>query len=138
MDTESRQLVLLVEDNAADVNLIQKALVDAQLACALHVVRDGAKAVDFMDRVDADETLPRPDLVLLDLNLPKVSGEQVLKRIRLSPRCGQTKVLIVSSSNAAADRDRAMALGATDYFRKPFSLDEFMRLGPKVREMLPG
>lgn len=135
MDSE-RQFVLLVEDSAADVNLIEEALAEEHVSCALQVVRDGAKAIDFMDQMDADESRPRPDLVLLDLNLPQVSGEEVLQRIRVSPRCENTKVLIVSSSNERSDRERAMALGATGYFSKPSSLDEFMKLGPRVRELL--
>jgi CheY-like chemotaxis protein len=115
---------------------VEEALAEERLDCGLYVVRDGAIAIDFIEQVDADDGHPCPDLVLLDLNLPKVSGEEVLKRVRVSPRCGRTKVLIISSSNAPSDRERAMALGATGYFRKPSSLDEFMQLGPKVREML--
>ena len=136
MDTERRQLVLLVEDNAADANLIEEAIAEEQLSCALQIVRDGAKAIDAINRVDEDASHRGPDLVVLDLNLPQVSGEQVLQRIRLSPRLGKTKVLIVSSSNALSDRERAMALGANDYFRKPSSLDQFMEIGPRIREML--
>jgi CheY-like chemotaxis protein len=136
MDAEILRFILLVEDNAADANLVEEVIAEEQLPCALEVLRDGAKAMDFLERVDRDETQPRPDLVLLDLNLPLVSGEQVLKRIRLSPRCEDTKILIVSSSNTLSDRERAMALGATGYFRKPSSLDQFLELGPRIREML--
>ncbi|HEY1497901.1 MAG TPA: response regulator [Candidatus Solibacter sp.] len=136
MNAETLRLILLIEDNAADANLVEEVIAEEQLPCALQVLRDGARAIDFIDQVDADESQPRPDLVLLDLNLPLVSGEQVLKRIRLSPRCEDTKILIVSSSNAYSDRERAMALGATGYFRKPSSLDQFMELGPRIREML--
>jgi CheY-like chemotaxis protein len=130
--------VLLVEDNAADANLVEEALAEAQLECALEIVRDGSKAIELIDRVDADDRQPPPDLVLLDLNLPPVGGERVLQRIRRSPRCNGIKVLIVSSSDAPSDRERAMNLGATGYFRKPSSLDEFMELGHRVRSMLFG
>jgi len=136
METETLLFILLVEDNAADANLVEEAIAEEQLACALQILRDGAKAIDFMDQVDSDESQRRPDLVLLDLNLPQVSGEQVLKRIRLSRRCENTKVLIVSSSNAPSDRERALELGATGYFRKPSDLDQFMQLGPRIRELL--
>ena len=128
--------ILLVEDNPADANLVEEALAEAQLEYRLSIVREGAQAIAFIDRLDADTTRPCPDIFLLDLNLPKVSGEEVLKRVRLSPACGAAKVLIVSSSDAPADRERAMALGASDYFRKPSDLDQFMELGPKVRAML--
>lgn len=133
--SSAMQFILLVEDNPADANLIEEALAEEQLPTALHVVADGEKAIEFLDRVDA-ERQPRPDLVLLDLNLPRLSGRQVLTRIRRSPKCAGTKVLIVSSSDAPSDREQAMALGATDYFRKPSNLDQFMKLGSVVRNLL--
>jgi chemotaxis family two-component system response regulator Rcp1 len=128
--------ILLVEDNRADANLVEEALAEAKLECLLSVVREGEQAIQFIERLDADPTWPRPDIVLLDLNLPKVGGEEVLKRVRLSPACASAMVLIVSSSDARADRERAMALGASDYFCKPADLEQFMELGPKVRAML--
>jgi CheY-like chemotaxis protein len=103
--------------------------------CGLQIVRDGSKAVEFIGRVENDEK-PRPDLILLDLNLPRMSGEEVLKRIRSSSTFQSVKVLIITSSNATGDRERAMALGATDYFRKPSTLAQFLELGPKIRQML--
>lgn len=90
----------------------------------------------FIDRLDSGTSHACPDLVLLDLNLPKVSGEAVLERVRLSPKCGAAKVFIISSSDAPTDRERAMKLGASDYFRKPSNLAQFIELGPKVRAML--
>ncbi len=137
MKTDGPQ-ILLVEDNPADANLVEEALAEEQLECRLSIVRDGAQAIAFIDRLETDPAHPCPDIVLLDLNLPKVSGEEVLKRVRRSPACGMAKVLIVSSSDAKSDRDRAMTLGASDYFRKPSSLDQFMQLGPKIRSMLEG
>lgn len=133
---QRERIVLMVEDNPADANLIEESLADARVRASLHIVTDGERAIAFFDRVDADDAHPCPDLVLLDLNLPRISGEQVLKRIRQSPRCADTKVLIVSSSNAPSDRELVMALGATDYFRKPSSLDQFMDLGRVVRDLL--
>lgn len=128
--------VLLVEDNPADINLVEEALEEARLDCRLHIMRDGLRAIEFLDRLDAEPDQPRPDVVLLDLNLPKVGGEEVLKRVRLSPRCEGVKVLIISSSNVPADRERLMNLGANDYFRKPSDLAQFMLLGAKVRTMI--
>jgi DNA-binding response OmpR family regulator len=128
--------VLLVEDSPADANLVAVALEDAHLECNLLVMQDGAKAIDFIDRLDSGSGKDSPDIVLLDLNLPKASGTAVLERIRSSSRCGGAKVLIISSSDAPADRERAIGLGASDYFRKPSSLEQFLRLGPKVQEML--
>ncbi len=128
--------VLLIEDNAADVNLVEEALAEAQVDCGLHIVPDGFLAIEFMDQLDADPSRTAPDIVLLDLNLPKVGGETVLKRVRLSPKCGSSKILILSSSDAPRDREHALKLGANEYFRKPSELEAFMMLGPKIRAML--
>ena len=136
--TSVKPHLLLVEDNPADADLVEEALAEAHLEYGISVVRDGAQAIQFIDRVDADPSHCSPDLVLLDLNLPKVSGEEVLSRVRLSPRCGTAKVLIISSSDAPADRERTMQLGASGYFRKPSRLDQFLELGPKIRSMLEG
>jgi CheY-like chemotaxis protein len=127
---------MLVEDNPADVDLIEEALTEGRIDCELDVIQDGDKAIAAIERADADTVSRCPDLILLDLNLPKVSGEEVLKRVRASRRFRNIKVLIVSSSNAPSDRERAMQLGATDYFRKPSTLEQFMELGPKVRSLL--
>ncbi len=135
MTPEGRPLVLLVEDNPADANLVEEALADAQVECGLEVLKDGTKAVEYIAQVESHE-MPRPDLIMLDLNLPQMTGEEVLKRLRNSPRLKSVKVLIITSSNAASDRARALELGATDYFRKPSSLEQFLKLGPKVRQML--
>jgi CheY-like chemotaxis protein len=128
--------VLLVEDNPADINLVEEALEEAKLDCCLHIMRDGVRAFEFLEQLDSEPERPAPHVVLLDLNLPKTGGEEVLKRVRMSPRCGDVKVLIISSSDAPSDRERVMKLGATDYFRKPSTLAQFMLLGTKVRAML--
>jgi CheY-like chemotaxis protein len=128
--------LLLIEDNPADSNLVEEALTEAQLDYNLDLFDDGSSALEFIAALDADPSGAGPELILLDLNLPKVSGEEVLKRIRSSPKCRSAKVIIISSSDAPADRERAMNLGATDYFRKPSSLDQFMELGERVRSLL--
>lgn len=127
--------VLLVEDNPADINLVEEALEEERLDCELHIMRDGARAIEFIEKMDADQQ-PTPDVVLLDLNLPKISGEEVLKRVRSSPKCGHVKVIILSSSDRPKDRERALNLGASEYFRKPSGLAQFMLLGPKVRAIV--
>jgi DNA-binding response OmpR family regulator len=137
MKTEKPR-VLLIEDNAADANLVEEALVEANLDCDLSIVRDGAQAIEFFERLDSGTLENSPDLVLLDLNLPKISGEAVLERVRLSPKYGAARVFVISSSDAPSDRERAMKLGAIDYFRKPSNLAQFMELGPRVRALLEG
>jgi CheY-like chemotaxis protein len=128
--------ILLIEDNPADADLVEEALDEARLDYNLSILRDGAQALEFIERLDSGLSTECPDLVLLDLNLPKVSGEVVLERMRLSPKCGRAKVLVISSSDAPADRARVMQLGASDYFRKPSTLAQSMELGPKVQHML--
>jgi len=130
--------VLLVEDNPADINLVEEALEEAHLDCRLHIMRDGVRAIQFLERLDAEPDHPPLDVVLLDLNLPKIGGEEVLKRVRMSPKCDGVKVLIISSSDLPADREHMMKLGASDYFRKPSDLAQFMLLGIKVRAMIEG
>ena len=127
--------ILLVEDNLADALLVEEAFREAQFDCVLAVVRDGEQALQAIELLGKDPNTPCPDLILLDLNLPRVGGNEVLARLRSIPRCAGVKVLIVSSSDAPADREKAMSLGASDYFRKPSSLDGFMKLGARVRAL---
>lgn len=131
-----RPEILLVEDNPADVELVEEALTEAAFDCVLVVVRDGLQAIKLVERLDADTSERCPDLVLLDLNLPNVTGEAVLSRLRSSERWNTAKVLIISSSNAPLDRERTMKLGASDYFHKPSNLEQFMTLGPRVKALL--
>lgn len=109
---------------------------EAQLDCRLHIMRDGARAIEFLEQLDAEPDRLPPDVVLLDMNLPKIGSEEVLRRVRMSPKCKDVKVLIISSSEVAADRERMLKLSASDYFRKPLDLAQFMLLGSKVRAMI--
>ena len=136
--TETQCQILLVEDTEPDVFLVREALRQAGLKFQLRVFDDGEKAVDFIDTLDRDKREVCPNLVLLDLNLPKKTGEQVLERMRRSPRCGTLPVIIVTSSDSPKDKAHTARLGATQYFRKPSRLDEFMKLGPLVRDLLDG
>jgi CheY-like chemotaxis protein len=135
IEREPRAYVLLVEDNPADANLVQEALFEAQINRGIQIVVDGSKAIDLINSIESG-AMDCPDLIMLDLNLPRTSGEEVLKRVRASRRCGGVKVIIITSSNAPQDRQRAMELGATAYFRKPSTLEEFLELGPRVRRLL--
>ena len=126
--------ILLAEDNIADVLLVQKALEEHRIAHELHVVRDGAEALAFLARMGQGQ-LPCPDVVLLDLNLPKVDGSTVLSAFRRYPQCVDTPVVVVTSSDAELDRARMAELGATRYFKKPTDLDAYLQLGAVVREV---
>jgi chemotaxis family two-component system response regulator Rcp1 len=128
--------VLVVEDNEADVALIQEAIQAANLTLVVHIVKDGDQAVRFFDRAETDSNMPRPDLVILDINLPKRAGSDVLKYMRQSQRCRDALVLAVSTSDSARDRERMTELGANGYFRKPSEYDEFMKLGAVIKQLL--
>jgi two-component system, chemotaxis family, response regulator Rcp1 len=125
----------VVEDNPADVGLVREALGEHAVDCELHVIHDGEKAIRFIDQVDAGHACC-PDLVLLDLNLPKRPGREVLKHLRASVTCGQVLVAVLTSSNALKDREETARLGATRYIQKPSDLDEFIKLGRLFKEML--
>jgi CheY-like chemotaxis protein len=130
--------IVLVEDAEPDVFLVREALQRAGLESDLEVLDDGEKALDFIDRLEQDPAAPRPHLVLLDLNLPKKSGSQVLERVRQSPACGDVPVVILTSSESPADKERAAQFKATEYFKKPSRLDDFLKLGPLVSDLLTG
>ena len=100
------------------------------------MVRDGHAATKFFDAADADPNAPCPALVLLDLNLPKKTGAEVLKHLRESRRCQAAQVLIVSSSDSVRDRASVQHLGAAGYFKKPTEYEAFMKLGPVVKALL--
>jgi two-component system, chemotaxis family, response regulator Rcp1 len=126
----------VVEDSKTDVFLIRKAIASAQVNADLHFVSDGEAATQFFDSADADANAPCPALVLLDLNLPKKNGDDVLSHLRRSRRCGHAAVLIVSSSDAPRDREGVAAVGVSAYFRKPSDYYEFMKLGDLVKKLL--
>jgi len=127
--------ILLVEDAEPDVFLVREALERSGLDFQLEAVDDGEKAVDYIDKVERYVSIPCPDLLLLDLNLPKRSGVQVIERVRRSKRCKDISVIILTSSDSPNDRAKAAQFKAL-YFRKPSALDEFMKLGPLVKELL--
>jgi chemotaxis family two-component system response regulator Rcp1 len=128
--------VLIIEDNEADIYLIQEAIDATKLLLTVHIVNDGEQAVRLFDRFDADPTLPCPAVVILDINLPKKQGGDVLKHMRQSRKCAQAPVIAVSTSDLAADREQMKNLGANQYFRKPSQYDDFMKLGDLVKALL--
>lgn len=125
--------ILLAEDNPGDILLVEQALEEHRIPYHLHVVRDGAQALEFVGRIGAPGGTPCPDIVLLDLNLPKVDGSEVLAELRRQPRSAHTRVIVITSSDAPRDRERMAQLGIACYFKKPSDLDAFMELGAIVR-----
>jgi CheY-like chemotaxis protein len=136
MPTRVQMHVLVVEDNEADVFLIYEAIEAKNLSVSIHVVRDGEQAMRYFDQVDADASAPYPALVILDINLPKKLGGEVLTYLRRSPRCGNARVIAVSTSDSAREKEQMTRLGANGYFRKPSEYAAFMKLGDMVQELL--
>lgn len=128
--------IFLAEDNRGDVLLVRRALDEHHIAHALYVARDGEEALAVVSTMGQPGHMRCPDLMLLDLNLPKVDGPEVLAQFRKHPACARTPVVVITSSDARCDRARMAALGIARYFRKPSDLDEFMQLGAVVRELV--
>ncbi len=128
-------VVLLAEDNPPDVLLLRQAIKSENLALQVHVAQDGEKALRFIAAAGEEPGAPIPQLLLLDLNLPKIDGLTILRKVRDTARFKQLPVLVLTSSNLDADRDDAARLGAM-YFRKPTTYEEFLQLGPSLRSFL--
>ena len=118
--------LLLVEDNATDVRLTIEALRDGKVANRLSVVSDGVEALLYLRRAHPYTQAHRPDLVLLDLNLPRKSGREVLAEIRRDPQFGTLPVAIVTASASEEDHREAQRLGAICYVTKPIGVDELI------------
>jgi DNA-binding response OmpR family regulator len=117
------------------VALIRQSIAEHGIELTVIVLTDGDKAVRYMDEVDAG-TAVCPEIVILDLNLPKTTGRDVLVRIRASPTCGQVPVAVFSSSDAAQDVQDASRLGANRYVKKATNLDDFLKIGGVIKELL--
>ncbi|MBI5740158.1 MAG: response regulator [Nitrospirae bacterium] len=120
--------VLLVEDNPADVRLMRESLKDSKVRNYLHVVNDGEEAMSFLRREGKYSGVPRPDLIMLDLNLPKKDGREVLEEIKNDPELKQIPVVIVTTSSADEDIVKSYCLHANCYVTKPVDLDQFMKV----------
>ncbi|MET8173901.1 response regulator [Streptomyces clavifer] len=118
--------VLLVEDDPGDELMTREAFADNKIRNTLHVVRDGKAALDFLYRRGEHAGAPRPDLVLLDLNLPKYDGRQVLERIKTDPELALIPVVVLTTSSAEEDILRSYKLHANAYVTKPVDLEQFI------------
>lgn len=123
----SRFEILLVEDNPGDVLLTQEAFREGRLAHRLWIAGDGEEALEFLHKEGKFAGVPRPDLILLDLNLPKRDGRQVLEDLKSDPRLRQIPVVVLTTSEAEQDVWRAYKLHANCYLTKPIQMDDFLR-----------
>jgi CheY-like chemotaxis protein len=124
--TPSTKDVLVVDDNAADIALLNAVFRDLALQHRLHVAQDGVEALSFLHREGRHAHAPRPDIILLDLNLPKLHGRDVLQQLKQHDALRSIPVMVLSSSAAESDVVESYARGANAYLVKPFQLDDFV------------
>jgi chemotaxis family two-component system response regulator Rcp1 len=126
--------VLLVEDSPGDVRLTQEAFRDANVSIHLHVTTDGVEAMEFLRHEGAYVTSPRPDFILLDLNLPRMDGREVLAHIKADDSLKTIPTVILTTSEAEADIMKSYQLSANCYLSKPVQLDAFEALVRSIND----
>ena len=126
--------ILMVEDNPGDVRLTVEALKEGKVRNNLHIVEDGEQAMKFLRQQDDYGTAPRPDLVLLDLNLPKKNGREVLAEIKEDPELKRIPVVILTVSEAEQDIIKSYNLHANCYITKPVNLDQFIKVVRSIED----
>lgn len=130
-DRNKPAVILLVEDDPGDQELTRRALLDGEVSHQLHVVEDGEEALDYLfrrGRYAEAADCPVPDLILLDLNLPKLNGKQVLDQIQNDPKLRRIPVVILTTSQQERDIQQCYDSGASSYIVKPVAIDDFMRM----------
>ncbi len=118
--------ILLVEDNPADIELTRQGFLEAKVNHNLHVARDGKEALSFLHREGKFADATRPDLILLDLNMPKMDGREVLRKIKTDDQLKTIPVVILTTSDATEDILKAYSLHANSYMTKPMDFDQFV------------
>ncbi|MGV9819059.1 response regulator [Nocardia xishanensis] len=126
--------ILLVEDDPGDELMTREAFEDNKIGNTLHVAHDGQEALDFLYRQGEYADAPRPDLILLDLNLPKYDGRQVLEKIKADPELTHIPVVVLTTSAAEEDILRSYKLHANAYVTKPVDLDQFVAAIKQIDE----
>ena len=125
-------VILLVEDNPGDTRLVIEAMHEAKLENYIHVVEDGIEAMQFLRREGRFGDAPRPDLILLDLNLPKKDGRAVLAEVKADPVLKRIPVVVLTTSQAEEDVLRAYDLHANCYITKPVDMEQFMKVVAQI------
>lgn len=126
--------ILLVEDNPGDVRLVVETLIKGDFRPNLHLTRDGVEALEFLRHKGKFENSPRPDLILLDLNLPKKNGAEVLAEIKIDENLRRIPVIVLTASKAQDDIMTAYNLYANCYLVKPIDLDQFYMVVDAIRD----
>jgi CheY-like chemotaxis protein len=130
--------VLLVEDDPGDVLMTREAFADNKVASNLHVVSDGAEAMEFLRKNGEFASVPTPDLVLLDLNLPRMGGREVLAAVKSDPVLQQIPVVILTTSELEEDVLRSYELHANAYVTKPVDFERFIEVVRQIDEFVVG
>ena len=126
--------ILLVEDNPGDARLTQEALNDGKIKNNLHIAYDGVEATDFLFRRNEYKDAPRPDLIILDLNLPKKNGQEVLAEIKADPGLKSIPVIVLTISKAEEDIVRSYNLHANCFLIKPIDLNQFFEVVRSIED----
>ncbi|HVS54586.1 MAG TPA: response regulator [Opitutaceae bacterium] len=127
-------VILMAEDNATDIMLTKEALVHAKLLNTLHVVEDGIECLDFLHRRGKHAKAPVPDLILLDLNMPRKNGQEVLAEIKADPKLKHIPVVILTTSKTEEDVVKAYGLHANCYVIKPVDFDVFAEVVRSIQQ----
>lgn len=130
--------IVVAEDNQADIALVREALKTHHVDCELVVISDGAEVIRYLRGLDLDSHASVPDLVLLDMHLPKYDGEEILNALRSSERIAQTPVLVMTNSAASEVEKIAQKHAALHCFQKALTWEQFSELGVIVRNLLEG
>lgn len=128
--------IVVVEDNASDVFLLDRALARQGIDFQLTRLSDGAAGLAFIRRQAPYADSPRPDVMLVDLNLPKVNGEALVREIRITPHLNGIPVCVWTSSESLADRDSLNRFGVDSFIFKPSGLEQFMQIGKTLKDVL--
>jgi len=137
MTKATRQFqILLAEDRPEDAELVRMDLKEHNVQCTLQVISDDAKAIELINGLDSDPNAPPLDLCLVDMHLPKRGGEDILKRLRSTQHYAQTPVLVMSGIKAPYIEEAAAKHAALVFFQKPSTVDEYLRLGSIVQNLL--
>jgi two-component system, chemotaxis family, response regulator Rcp1 len=120
--------ILLVEDNEGDIRLMREILREINPSARLHVVTDGAEAMDFLQQQARYLVAPRPNVIVLDLNLPKLHGREVLTRVKANPQLQMIPVIVLTSSEEESDVQSSYQLMANSYLRKPDNYDQWEQM----------
>ena len=135
MANQSRPAIVVAEDNIGDIFLVQEAIAAHNLDVNIYVMNDGAEVMTFFRQLDAD-SITCPNILLLDLNIPKADGFQVLSFLRASKRCRWIPVVVMTSSGAQADREKSSSFDVNAYFVKPSNVADFYAIGGILHRLL--